>query len=71
MNITEKGVSYDKGKTRTWHSMLEGVRFVRDQKALLGAMGLDMFAVLFGGAIALLPVLLKTSLMLGHKNLDC
>ncbi len=68
MNITEKGVSYDKGKTRTWHSMLEGVRFVRDQKALLGAMGLDMFAVLFGGAIALLPVFAKDILNVGPQE---
>ncbi|HEY2595471.1 MAG TPA: MFS transporter [Chloroflexota bacterium] len=34
----------------------EGMRFVRDRPALLGAMTLDMFAVLFGGARALLPV---------------
>jgi MFS family permease len=34
----------------------EGMRFVRDRPPLLGAMTLDMFAVLFGGARALLPV---------------
>jgi MFS family permease len=34
----------------------EGIAFVRDRPALLGAMTLDMFAVLFGGARALLPV---------------
>ncbi len=34
----------------------EGMSFVRDRPVLLGAMTLDMFAVLFGGARALLPV---------------
>ena len=66
-NIKEKEVSYDKGKTRTWHSVLEGLRFVRDQKALFGAMGLDMFAVLFGGAVALLPVFAKDILQVGPQ----
>jgi MFS family permease len=36
--------------------MGDGVRFVFGQELLLGAMSLDMFAVLFGGATALLPV---------------
>jgi sugar phosphate permease len=34
----------------------EGIAFVRDREVLLGAMSLDMFAVIFGGAQALLPV---------------
>ena len=34
----------------------EGIQFVRDRQVLLGAMTLDMFAVIFGGAAALLPV---------------
>ncbi len=34
----------------------EGIRFVFDNKLLLGALSLDLFAVLFGGAAALLPV---------------
>ena len=34
---------------------LEGLRFVRRQPILLGAISLDLFAVLFGGAVALLP----------------
>jgi MFS family permease len=36
--------------------LLDGVRFVFREQLLLGAMSLDMFAVLFGGATALLPV---------------
>ncbi len=65
--IGEKQISYDKGKSRTWESVKEGVDFVWKQKALLGAMGLDMFAVLFGGAIALLPVFAKDILQLGPQ----
>jgi MFS family permease len=39
----------------TWHSLLEGLRFVWRRKPVLGAISLDLFAVLFGGATALLP----------------
>ncbi|MEO8019109.1 MAG: MFS transporter [Pseudomonadota bacterium] len=39
-----------------WHSVLDGFRFVWRKKPLLGAISLDLFAVLFGGAVALLPV---------------
>jgi MFS family permease len=39
-----------------WSALREGMAFVRHRPALLGAMTLDMFAVLFGGARALLPV---------------
>jgi MFS family permease len=40
----------------TMRSLLEGVRFVWNNKLILAAMSLDMFAVLFGGAITLLPI---------------
>jgi MFS family permease len=42
--------------------ILEGVRFVLRDRLVLGALTLDMFAVLFGGATALLPVFTKTVL---------
>ena len=35
---------------------LSGVRFVRSQPVMLAAMSLDMFAVLFGGVVAILPI---------------
>ncbi|TDX00748.1 MFS transporter [Dinghuibacter silviterrae] len=41
---------------RTWASVKEGLRFVYKTKEVLGAMSLDMFAVLFGGAVAMIPV---------------
>jgi hypothetical protein len=39
----------------TWASLLQGIRFVWQRKTVLGAISLDLFAVLFGGATALLP----------------
>ncbi len=39
----------------TWSELLEGFRFVWRRKPVLGAISLDLFAVLFGGATALLP----------------
>ena len=39
------------------HAALEGLRFVRAQSIVLGAISLDLFAVLFGGAVTLLPAI--------------
>lgn len=46
-----------------------GLKFVFKNQVLLGAMSLDMFAVLFGGAIAMLPVFAAEVLMVGPKGL--
>ncbi len=46
----------------------EGVRFVWHRQVLLGAMTLDMFAVIFGGATALLPVYAKDVLEVGPRG---
>ncbi len=43
-------------KSATWESLTEGFKFMRDTKVILAAITLDMFAVLFGGAVALLPI---------------
>ncbi len=37
-------------------SIIEGIQFVKGNQVILGAQALDMFAVLFGGAIAMLPM---------------
>lgn len=50
---------------KTWESVKEGLRFVFNTKALLAAMALDMFAVLFGGAVALIPVFASDILKVG------
>lgn len=41
---------------RSWASLMEGAKFVRRQPVILSTITLDMVAVLFGGAVALLPV---------------
>lgn len=49
----------------TWQSVKEGIDFVFKTKELLGALTLDLFAVLFGGAVALVPVFAKDILYIG------
>ena len=41
----------------SFRDAIEGLRFIRRQPLLLGAISLDLFAVLFGGAVALLPAI--------------
>jgi len=53
----------------TWHTVLEGLRFVRSRPVVLGAISLDLFAVLFGGATALLPVFARDILITGPQGL--
>ena len=40
----------------SWATLLSGVTFVRSRPIVLGSISLDLFAVLFGGATALLPI---------------
>ena len=49
----------------SWHVLLEGLRFVWKRKVILGAVSLDLFAVLFGGAVALLPAYASDILRIG------
>jgi hypothetical protein len=49
----------------SWHVLLEGLRFVWRKKVILGAVSLDLFAVLFGGAVALLPAYASDILHVG------
>jgi MFS family permease len=50
-------------------SVLEGLRFVRRSQILLGAILLDLLAVLFGGAVALLPIFARSILHVGAAGL--
>src|SRR4029078_13104281 len=50
-------------------SVLGGVRLVRRTPVLFGAISLDLFAVLFGGAVALLPVFARDVLEVGPAGL--
>ena len=49
-------------------TILEGVRFVWRQPVILGCMSLDMFAVIFGGASALLPIYATEILKVGPEG---
>src|SRR2546423_7506864 len=51
------------------HEAVEGLRFVRSLPILFGAISLDLFAVLFGGAIALLPAIAEDRLGVGAVGL--
>jgi len=51
------------------HGVLEGLRFVRHTPILLGAILLDLLAVLFGGAVALLPIFARSILHVGATGL--
>jgi MFS family permease len=51
--------------TKPWESIKEGLRFVLHTKEVLGALALDLFAVLFGGAVAMIPVYARDILKVG------
>ena len=59
--VTEGAVGFDE--------VMAGVRLIRRTNVLLGAISLDLFAVLFGGAVALLPIFAKDILEVGPTGL--
>jgi MFS family permease len=62
--LAEKPILH-KPNSNTWHSVKEGINYVFKTKEILGAMSLDLFAVLFGGAVAMVPVFAKDILHIG------
>jgi len=52
-----------------WAQMVEGLRYVRRNRLVLGAISLDLFAVLLGGATAMLPVFARDVLHSGPEGL--
>jgi MFS family permease len=50
-------------------ALFAGVRFVRNNPAILGTISLDLFAVLLGGAVALLPIYARDILQIGPLGL--
>lgn len=63
--IAPKPILLTSTEKRTMESIFEGLRFVVRTKEVLGAMALDLFAVLFGGAAALIPVFARDILKVG------
>jgi MFS family permease len=63
--ISPKQVMVTNSERRTRDSILDGLRFVWRTREVLGAMALDLFAVLFGGAVAMIPVFARDILQVG------
>jgi MFS family permease len=56
-------------KAPTWASLVAGIAFIRTHPIVLGAISLDLFAVLLGGATALLPIYARDILHVGPWGL--
>jgi hypothetical protein len=59
----------DRSGASTWKSLIAGVHFVFQRKAVLATITLDLFAVLFGGATALMPIFADQILHCGPVGL--
>lgn len=55
--------------TSPWAQMIDGLHYVRRNRLVLGAISLDLFAVLLGGATAMLPVYARDILQVGADGL--
>ncbi|WP_339662944.1 MFS transporter [Croceibacter atlanticus] len=66
--IPKKPILNTKIGEPVFKSLKEGLNFVFSTKIILGALTLDMFAVLFGGAVALLPVFAQDILKVGPEG---
>ena len=66
--ISKKPILNPKIGEPIMESLKEGVKFVYTNKSILGALTLDMVAVLFGGAVALLPIFAQDILKVGPEG---
>jgi MFS family permease len=66
IKVTEPEAAKD---AATADDIFAGVRFIRNNSAILGTISLDLFAVLFGGVTALLPIYARDILMAGPLGL--
>jgi len=67
-NISKKPILNPKIGEPVFESLREGLNFVFKTRAVLGALTLDMIAVLFGGAVALLPIFAQDILHVGSEG---
>ncbi|WP_294391849.1 MFS transporter [uncultured Sphingomonas sp.] len=56
-------------KANPWRQMIDGLSYVRRNRLVLGAISLDLFAVLLGGATAMLPIYARDILHVGAEGL--
>jgi len=66
--ISKKPILNPKIGEPVMESLKEGIKFVYTNKSILGALTLDMVAVLFGGAVALLPIFAQDILQVGPEG---
>ena len=69
MLMIEKPAQHSHTEPKSWSMVLAGFRFIWSEKLVLGAISLDLFAVLLGGAVALMPVFARDVLTLGPWGL--
>ncbi|MEO5904826.1 MAG: MFS transporter, partial [Gemmatimonadaceae bacterium] len=67
--VTASATALRPKEKMTLESLMAGMRFVKDTKVVLAALTLDLFAVLLGGATALLPIFAKDILHVGPEGL--
>ncbi|MEJ0060379.1 MAG: hypothetical protein WDM79_12750 [Terricaulis sp.] len=67
LSVTQTPPQQKVEDARTIGMILEGLRYVRDNKIVLGAISLDLVVVLLAGAVALLPVFARDILHAGAK----
>ncbi len=68
IRLKQKPALNKRGEKKTWDSVKEGLKFVIKTKELLGAISLDLFAVFFGGAVAMVPVYARDILKVGPQG---
>ncbi len=68
LSISKKPILNPKIGEPVFQSLKEGLKFVFSTKAIFGALTLDMIAVLFGGAVALLPIFAQDILHVGSQG---
>lgn len=64
-----KPAARSKAPVQSWETITAGFRYIKAEKVVLGAISLDLFAVLLGGAVALMPVFARDILDLGPWGL--
>jgi MFS family permease len=67
--VSAKPIPAKKSNESLWQSLSEGLKFVFKDQIILSAITLDMFAVFFGGAVAVLPIFADQVLKVGAKGL--
>ncbi|MEO7998736.1 MAG: MFS transporter [Gemmatimonadaceae bacterium] len=69
LSVNHVAPPHEKSDEKMLSSLTSGLRFVIGEPVILGALSLDLFSVLFGGAMALLPVFAAEILHVGPEGL--